>query len=593
MIDRKNEYYFQQGLHFPVPNDETFQRFHIDTIVDGELVNDRLPDGKYQLNYLVFDCLILDGKSLMQRTLDKRLAYFQDKVYNPYKDLYRRFPEEVAYLPFIVRFKRMELSYGIEMMFRDILPNLPHGNDGLIFTAKNRPYRFGTDEHIVKWKPESENSIDFQLNLDFPWRDPDSDEEAEGDTEPKPDWDAKPTATLSVKHGHGDHRPYADMYMTDDEWERLKGMGRPLQETIVECAQDDQRRWRFLRFRDDKNDANHIRTVESVMESIQDRVGRRDLTAAAKKMKDEWKKREQEQQSTKRVESGEKSSHDDDDQRRRSENERRRLAEDALGKKRQQEDEYHRRQRPREGSQKTDDDDHDDHEENNNNNDVEEMKRNDPRRRSSSSNGYEETKDESRQGDSEESMTNNGGAEKRLTKMDDEVEQESDEDDEPEPIAYHPPSQGKKVTLNNINHAHDGSNGGNADGHDGPSPLKRKAEAEVEVEAAGDGLVDDDVSSSRTKRRAAGRGDHLSFDGASSSPPSVASVSKGTVEAEISSDEDEPAESHDHDGGDGGDGGSGGDGDDDGGDDDDDDDDDDVVENGDSQYTSSDTSSSA
>ncbi|KAI9783613.1 MAG: Dcp1p-Dcp2p decapping enzyme complex alpha subunit [Peltula sp. TS41687] len=306
LIDRKNEYYYVADLHFPVPHDDTYQNFHIDTVIDGELVNDRQADGSLQLRYLVFDCLMLDGNSLMQRTLDKRLAYFRDKVYNPYKALYARFPEELAYLPFIVEFKRMEFSYGIEMMFRDILPNLPHGNDGLIFTARNTPYRFGTDDHILKWKPETENSVDFRLTLDFPLREPDEIDEADGITDPWPDWDAHPTFVLSVSYGDGVYRPYATMHVTTPEWEDLKALDKPLQETIVECVQDDRRRWRFLRFRDDKRDANHISTVESVLESIEDRVGQRDLLGAAKGIRDAWKRRQREEEERGRKEADER-----------------------------------------------------------------------------------------------------------------------------------------------------------------------------------------------------------------------------------------------------------------------------------------------
>lgn len=64
--------------------DTTFQSFHVDTIIDGELVLDREPNAPpkqdqgippgYVLKYLVFDCLVLDKKPLMHRTLDKRLA---------------------------------------------------------------------------------------------------------------------------------------------------------------------------------------------------------------------------------------------------------------------------------------------------------------------------------------------------------------------------------------------------------------------------------------------------------------------------------------------------------------------------------------
>ncbi|KAI9849722.1 MAG: Dcp1p-Dcp2p decapping enzyme complex alpha subunit [Thelocarpon superellum] len=305
LIDRKNDYYYVRGLHFPVPEDPSFQKFHLGTIIDGELVNDTLANGQIQLKYLVFDCLTLDGQSLMHRTLDKRLAYFRAHVYDPYKALYAKYPEEIQYLPFIVEFKQMELSYGIEMMFKDILPNLPHGNDGLIFTCRNSPYTFGTDEHILKWKPEEENSVDFRLNLDFPTRDPDPDERAAGETEPIPDWDAMPVLRLSVGGDNREDRGYGTMYATSQEWEDLKRLQIPLNDQIVECHQDKEGRWRFMRFRDDKKDPNHFTTVASVIESIQDRVSESDLIRAAKGIKDGFKKRRaQEQDQQRREEEG-------------------------------------------------------------------------------------------------------------------------------------------------------------------------------------------------------------------------------------------------------------------------------------------------
>ncbi|MCJ1359506.1 MAG: Dcp1p-Dcp2p decapping enzyme complex alpha subunit [Icmadophila ericetorum] len=290
LIDRKNDYYHVPALHFPLPEDEL--NFHIATLVDGELVNDRQPDGSLQLKYLVFDCLVLDGGRLMHRTLDKRLAYFREKVFNPYKALYKKYPDELEYVPFIVEFKEMEFSYGIEKMFRDILPNLPHGNDGLIFTCVTSPYKFGTDEHILKWKTANENSIDFLLMLQWPMLNPDSEDEAEGITEPYPDYLAMPTFNLRVMQDKGQYLNYGTMHVEPHEWEVMKRLEEPLDDRIIECYMDEQGRWRYLRFRDDKLDANHISTVRSVRESIEDRVSEMDLIANAKKVRDEWKKRQ-------------------------------------------------------------------------------------------------------------------------------------------------------------------------------------------------------------------------------------------------------------------------------------------------------------
>ena len=62
----------------------------------------------------------------------------------------------------------------------------------------------------VKWKPPSENSIDFKLVLRFPpcAFDPD-----------KPDFHAKPVFLLHVWCGGPAYELYDEMYVEDDEWE--------------------------------------------------------------------------------------------------------------------------------------------------------------------------------------------------------------------------------------------------------------------------------------------------------------------------------------------------------------------------------------
>ena len=292
LIDRKNEYYFVDSLHFPTPESE--QSFHVATLVDGELVNDREPSGGTQLKYLVFDCLILSSQKLLHRTLDKRLAHFRDKIFNPYHALYAKYPEEKEFLPFLVEFKKMERAYGIEMMFRSILPSLPHGNDGLIFTCRNTPYKFGTDPHILKWKPANENSIDFRLVLDIPECDPDSEDEARGLTIPYKDYSVMPGFLLYVQ-GNGRETHWGTMHVETTDWESIKALEKPLDDSIVECNQDDQHRWRFMRIREDKYEPNHVSTVESVIESIQDRIEATHLIDVSGKIRDAWKARNPEE----------------------------------------------------------------------------------------------------------------------------------------------------------------------------------------------------------------------------------------------------------------------------------------------------------
>lgn len=296
LIDRKNDYWFmspdQGQLHFPIPGD--MAGHHVNTLIDGELVIDKLSNGTTQPKFLVFDCMVLDGNSLMSRTLDKRLAYFQERIFAPYSQLLKQYPEEIQYMHFLVEMKSMQVAYGIEMMFRQILPKLPHGNDGLIFTCRMTDYKQGTDPHILKWKPEFENSIDFRLSLDFPLVQPDEQDLAEGITEPYYDYDALPICNLHVYIGDSGNQDtwYATLYLEPLEWEKLKALQEPLEDRIIECFMDSQRRWRYMRFRDDKSEANHISTVQSVIESITDRVTEADLIKASKGIRDEWKLRE-------------------------------------------------------------------------------------------------------------------------------------------------------------------------------------------------------------------------------------------------------------------------------------------------------------
>lgn len=144
----------------------------------------------------------------------------------------------------------------------------------------------------LKWKTANENSIDFQLTLEFPVMEPSSDDDGDDEEEPTLDYNAKPKFVLAVKISNNQYQAWGEMYMDDEEWENMKAMNVELQEKIVECAMDNQKRWRFKRFRNDKKDGNHISTVKSVIESIEDAITEDDLLTAAKHIRTAWKARE-------------------------------------------------------------------------------------------------------------------------------------------------------------------------------------------------------------------------------------------------------------------------------------------------------------
>ncbi|KAB2578743.1 mRNA capping enzyme [Lasiodiplodia theobromae] len=296
LIDRKNDYYFVPNLHFPRHDDPSFQSFHTGTIVDGELVYDQEPGG-LKLRFLVFDCLAIDGQSQTEKPLDKRLGYFRIMVMKPWEELFvKRHPEERQFLPFELVFKEMSFPYTLSWMFNVKLPSLKHGNDGLIFTCKETPYIFGTDEKILKWKPAHENTVDFRLRLgEFPQLLANGN----GAGPPEPDFEAKPNFDLMVFYNKGDYRVFAPLHVTDEEWELLKSIRQQLDGRIIECFKDSEGNWRFKRddagkphFRDDKHEANHISTVDKVLESIDDAVSKDDLTRNEQKIREAFKKRQ-------------------------------------------------------------------------------------------------------------------------------------------------------------------------------------------------------------------------------------------------------------------------------------------------------------
>ncbi|RUO95523.1 hypothetical protein BC936DRAFT_143847 [Jimgerdemannia flammicorona] len=161
--------------------------------------------------------------------------------------------------PFSVEFKKQEFAYHLETVFQHVIPNLKHGNDGLIFTSAVAPYIMGTlgveigwtwtldmsyvtrvelgrlislqrgvnrgrvkDDDLragqrpeLKWKPAEENSIDFQLSLDYP---------PAGTIPGVKDTSGKPRFVLLQWMGKVDgketYERFGEMGVTDEEWKR-------------------------------------------------------------------------------------------------------------------------------------------------------------------------------------------------------------------------------------------------------------------------------------------------------------------------------------------------------------------------------------
>ncbi|WVR05003.1 hypothetical protein IAU60_002015 [Kwoniella sp. DSM 27419] len=282
LIDRKERYFSISDLHFP--HWENIDKPLGETILDGELVIDIDPKtGAETLRFYAFDCLVLNGDNIMKKPLLSRYGRLRDWVIKPFEKSLRTYPEWRDALPFQVVAKEQELSYHIAHVLNVHIPKLQHGHDGLIFTCCETEYVPGTDEKILKWKPPSENSIDFKLELRFP---PSHQNPSE------PDYYAKPEFLLYTWTGGNDYEFYDHMGMEDEEWEKFKESGEQLDDRIVEVTWDTEHgHWKMLRIRDDKQHGNHKSIMQKILISIEDGVEIEALLARTDSIKAAWKAR--------------------------------------------------------------------------------------------------------------------------------------------------------------------------------------------------------------------------------------------------------------------------------------------------------------
>lgn len=278
LITRKCEVSWVQNLH--VPSERGNPRpFQVGTLIDGELV--RSFDGKTR--FFMFDLLAHQGKVLSDRNLEKRLGYLDQLVFRPFASFCNHAPSSAASFDFKIYMKTMSQSYRLDSVLSQ---KREHLSDGLIFTSVPDPYVYGTDPHIMKWKPASENSVDFAIRLDFLHSD---------DPTVDTDYYTKPQVTLLVWEGKTE-RDYGSLYISDDEWDAWRALEEPLNYRIVEVVQEitdkGEKRWRFLRFRDDKDHGNHADIVTKVLESINDSLSLEELTEYIPAIREKWIQRE-------------------------------------------------------------------------------------------------------------------------------------------------------------------------------------------------------------------------------------------------------------------------------------------------------------
>ncbi|CAL1682344.1 unnamed protein product [Lasius platythorax] len=240
-IDRDNSVFEVNGLKFPHLRD--INRCLRDTLMDGEMVIDK-DKGKKIPRYLVYDVIMYDGQDVSKLTFHPdRYSIIESKIIAGRLRAMREGRLVKEREPFSVRLKHFwDVTLSKDLLGEKFSKQLSHEPDGLIFQPAKEKYCTGVSPEVLKWKPQSLNSVDFRLKIV---------------TETG-------VGILSRKVGHlyvgGLKTPYGVL-------PKLTKQLKELDNAIIECKFDNGQ-WIFMRQRMDKSFPNSHNTADSVYKSI-------------------------------------------------------------------------------------------------------------------------------------------------------------------------------------------------------------------------------------------------------------------------------------------------------------------------------------
>ncbi|KII69762.1 mRNA-capping enzyme [Thelohanellus kitauei] len=248
MIDRTFSIFHIPHLSFPSKSDPNT---HLkQTILDGEFVFDRAGDSTIP-RFLVFDILLFEG-SIPKLGFSERLHIIKKEIIAPRDMGFANHSIDRSKEAFSVRLKPFFDKSAIRRLNEEFIKTLTHESDGLLFQPQKMPYQGGTSKYVLKWKPESLNSVDFYLVVNSLTR-PGCLPEYDGNL-----------------HVVGYDGVFAKIKVDNE----LKKYNRK----IIECRFDRSiNRWVFLRVREDKILPNAYSTALSVCETIVNPVTVEDL----------------------------------------------------------------------------------------------------------------------------------------------------------------------------------------------------------------------------------------------------------------------------------------------------------------------------
>jgi hypothetical protein len=293
LVDQKYDFW-KVDLHFPLRPDRvdpaTNCLVHHFTLVDAELV---MVKGDLKPKLLIFDMLALNGQNMLRFPLLERLKKIQNDFHAPHARYVAKMAQQsmsetsapstprLPEMPCSVSVKQMHQLCKLNRVLDDVIPRQSYANDGLIFTPVDEHYHMGVWDSLLKCKPTSKHSVDFQLSIE--WR------------------GSPPTPGFKLMLCDKRTAVVADwITFSPEQFEEFKSNPQPL---IVECIYDpdwltyipgrsrdswDQGStdfnhpekglgwrkggWRLLRKREDKSMANDRTILEATCQAARDNV---------------------------------------------------------------------------------------------------------------------------------------------------------------------------------------------------------------------------------------------------------------------------------------------------------------------------------
>jgi mRNA-capping enzyme len=142
------------------------------TVFDGELVVDKNPStGSYWRRFLLYDVICYKRASVSHLPFRERFTQLKELVRarNKTNCIYElkqvKFGYDYDKEPFSVRLKKFYELNAATKLLDDLIPNLGHESDGLIFQGGQDHYVSGSFDDLLKWKFVHLNSVDLLLRV--------------------------------------------------------------------------------------------------------------------------------------------------------------------------------------------------------------------------------------------------------------------------------------------------------------------------------------------------------------------------------------------------------------------------------------------